>query len=479
MMDKTGDGKAFLYERIAREIAEMAENGTFHTGDRIPSVRETSRLKKVSVTTVLEAYRLLEDRGLIEVRPQSGYYIAAKSSGGLPEPEEASAQDPSPVTVQSMVMQVHKDALDPALVQFGAALPNPDLLPTAKLGRILAGLAKRNDYRQNVCGSPVGCEELRLQIAKHLVSSGTRVSPDEIIITAGCLEAVSLSLRAVCSPGDTVAVEAPSYFGVLHALESQGLKALEIPTHPVTGLSLDALRFAAEHRRISACFVMTNFSNPLGSLMPDENKEQLAEFLASKGIPLIEDDIHGELGFSEPRPSTAKAFDRSGGVLLCSSFSKDLSPSYRIGWVVPGRRFQDVEKLKMATNVCTPILAQLAIAEFLENGGYARHLRKIRRAYAEKTSRMAQTVLRSFPEGSRVSSPQGGFVLWVRLPEEVDSLVLYHKALGQGITLVPGYLFSAGDKYRNFIRLNAAYWSEKTDEAVRKLGGLAKSLASA
>jgi len=477
-MMKTREREGFLYEQIAFEIAALIEKGTYRPGTRIPSVREMSRQRNASVSTILEAYRLLENRGQIEVRPQSGYYVSPGSREGLPTPEERPEHvlDPMKVTVEELTMKVFKDTLDPGLVQFGAAIPDPALLPTARLGRILSRYARRDDVRQNICGISKGCEELRVQVAKHIAGAGVSVSPEELLITAGCMEALSLSLRSVCSPGDTVAIESPTYFGVLQALESQRLRALEIPTHPVSGISLDALRFAIENQRVNACVVMTNYSNPLGCTMSDENKRLLVRLLASKGIPLVEDDIHGEIGFSARRPTPAKAFDEKGLVLLCSSFSKDLSPIFRVGWVAPGIYMPEIERLKLATNGSTPILTQLTIAEFLESGGYAHHLRKIRQAYAEKTTRMAQAVQRYFPEGTRVSSPAGGFVLWIQLPETVDSLVLYRNALKAGITLVPGYLFSPGDRYRNCIRLNAAYYSERTDAAVKRLGELVSIL---
>jgi DNA-binding transcriptional MocR family regulator len=262
------------------------------------------------------------------------------------------------------------------------------------------------------------------------------------------------------------------YFGVLQVLESLGLKALEIPTHPRDGISLSALRFALEHNSIQSCLVLSNFNNPLGSCIPDENKRELVELLASHEIPLIEGDVCGELFFSGVRPSVCKAYDRKGLVLLCSSFSKDLVPGYRVGWVVPGRFKATIEWLKYTTNVATATLPQVAIAKFLESGGYDHHLRSIRRMYASFVSQLSQAVMRYFPPGTRVTRPNGGIVLWVQMPDEVDSLKLYKEALQAGITLAPGYMFSASEHYRNFLRLNAAWWSYETDRAMSRLGEL-------
>ncbi|MFZ5910416.1 MAG: PLP-dependent aminotransferase family protein [Chloroflexota bacterium] len=464
-----------LYEQLARDLTQQIEGGTFSPGERVPSVRQVSQQRRLSVSTVLHAYRLLEDRGVIVARPQSGYFVEARPVAALPEPEiSAPPSDPTQVSIGELTAMIQRDALDTQLVQFGAAIPDLTLLPTAKLNRILAALARRSDIPQDVCA--VGREELRAVIARRAFATGCRLAPENIVITYGCLEAIHLSLRAVCKPGDLVAIESPTYFGVLHALESQGLRALEIPTHHRDGISLDALHFAIAHHPVRACLLIPNFSNPLGSCMPDDNKKELVRLLANHDIPLIEDDIYGELYFEERRPQVAKAYDRKELVMLCSSFTKDLSPSYRVGWVAPGRFLPQVRQLKMATNIGTAILPQLAIARFLSNGGYDHHLRKIRRAYAHKVNGMAQAVMRAFPDGTRVTTPKGGFVLWVQMPEWVDSQVLYKHALKAGITLAPGYMFSATPQYRNFIRLNAAYWSSQTESAMQRLGQLARQL---
>jgi len=313
---------------------------------------------------------------------------------------------------------------------------------------------------------------LRIQVAQRMVGIGCNLTQADIVTTSGCLEAFTLSLRAVCNPGDTVAIESPMYFGVLQVLESLKLRALEIPTHPRDGISLSALRFALEHNSIQACMVLSNFNNPLGSCIPDDNKQQLVELLNRHEVPLIEGDVCGELFFSGVRPSVCKAYDRKGLVLLCSSFSKDLVPGYRVGYVAPGRFKATIEWLKYTTNVATSTLPQVAIAKFLESGGYERHLRSIRRLYAGFMSQLSTAVMRYFPEGTRITRPNGGIVLWVQMPDYVDSLELYKRALQVGITLAPGYMFSATEQYRNFIRLNAAWWSYETDRAMRHLGEL-------
>ncbi len=469
--------KPTLYEQLASNMARQIEHGAYRPGSRIPSVRQTSQLHGLSVTTVLQAYQLLETQGWVEARPQSGYYVRERQAPAPLEPViSVPPAEPCQVSVEELVTRVMRDARNPALVQFGAAIPAPDLLPTRQMNRILAGITRSGDFRQNTCGIPEGIDELRLEVSKRAWWAGVEIDPDAVLITNGAMEALNLSLRAVCQAGDLVAVESPTYFGILQCIESLGLRVLEIPTHQQDGLSLEALRFALEHHPVRACVVCTNFSNPLGSIMPDDHKRQLVELLAQHDVPLIEDDMSGEMHFDEQRPRAAKSYDTAGNVLLCSSFSKDISPSLRVGWLAPGKYYNKILRLKLSLNLGTAFIAQMAVAQFLSSSAYDHHLRRIRRAYAEKMLLMSRAVLRSFPEGTGVTSPRGGFVIWVQMPETVDSLALYSEAVKAGITLAPGHLFSAADKYRNYIRLNTAYWSYQTMGALERLGEMVKGM---
>ncbi len=471
MVCMSGDD-VYKYERIANDIDHLIACGAFKPGDRIPSVREMSRQRDVSISTVLQAYYLLEARGLIRARPRSGFYVRSDLPSDLPEPEISSpAPDPTQVSMRELISMVaHSDTRNPDLIQLGAAHPNPSLAATQELNRTMASVARRMGDAGGMYDYAPGCEELRMQIARRSLVGGFSLSPDDIVITSGCSESVNLCLRAVCEPGDVVAIESPICFDALQTLEAIGLQALEIPTHPRDGISLDALRFAVEHNDVKACMVISNFNNPLGSCIPDENKRELVDLLAEHEVPLIENDIFGELYFGESRPSVAKAYDREGLVMLCSSFSKSLCPAYRVGWVVPGRFYTTVEWLKYTSSLAAPTLSEHAIAEFMSGGGYDPYLRRIRRAYERRVAAMSQAVRRFFPGSTKLTRPSGGFVLWVQLPASVDSLVLYKWALEAGIAITPGYLFSATDQYHHFIRLNAANWSDEAERAVERLG---------
>jgi len=466
-----------LYVEVAERIAEMVAQQTFRPGDRIPSIRSLSRQLQVSINTVKEAYALLEDQRLIEARPQSGYYVCSRLPE-VPEDPEITAEQigPTGVGVSELVEMIMRNSEQPGLVQLGCAIPNPKLLPINKLSRMLAGEARRHPVEHVSYTMPPGGSRLRTEIAKRLFESGCTVRPREVVTTNGCSEAVFLALQATCRPGDTVAVESPIYFNFLQLIQVLGLKALEIPATPREGISLEALSYALDHNQVSACLVIPNFSNPLGACMPDERKRQLVDLLAKREVPLIEDDIHGDLAFDSERPRAAKAWDRDDNVILCSSFSKTVAPGYRVGWMVPGRFQAQIERLKMVINLSTAAPTQLALAEFLANGGYDHHLRHIRRLYAQKAARMSEAIGQFFPAGTRVSRPRGGFCLWLEMPDYVDALRLYSRALEQGITLAPGPLFSATGKFRNCIRLNAAFWCPQIEQAVVTLGRLAGAM---
>ena len=469
---------AYLYEKIADNIRQLIRRGTYRAGERIPSVRQMSKQQDVSISTVLQAYLVLENRGLIEARPQSGYYVRTPEFDRLPEPEISSpGTDPSRVSLHELMMMVIKDTLNPDLVQLGAAMPNLELLPTERLNRILARLARQSGEEAHQYELPPGLEELRVQIAQRALNFGCQFAPNDIVITSGGIEAIDLCLHAVCKPGDIVAIESPMYFGTLQSLEVHGLRALEIPTHQREGISLEALQFAIEHNPIKAVLVISNFNNPLGSCIPDDKKKELVELLATHEIPLIENDVSGEIYFTDKRPLVAKAYDTKGLVMLCSSFSKDISPALRVGWTAPGRYKSELEWLKFTSNSATATLPQMAVAEFLASGGYDHHLRTIRREYAHHVNLLSQAVTLYFPPETRVTRPTGGFVLWVQLPENIDSLELYKLALQNNITITPGYLFSPTNQFSNFIRLNAAAWSYPIERAVERLGEMVTKLS--
>src|SRR5712671_2886738 len=415
-----GAGEDILYKRLALRISELIQHGTIRPGERVPSVRKCSEQQDVSIATVMQAYRLLEDQGMIEARPQSGYYVRLKRWSPPPEPKMSRpALRAVNVRVSDLILQIVKAGRDPNLVRLGATLPSPELFPTKELGRTMAAVGRRSPLVAHGYDAPPGNHALRVQVARRAMEAGCTLSPDDIITTVGATEALNLCLRAVAKPGDVIAIESPTFFGILQIIESLGMRVCEIPTFPRHGVCLDALKARLKCCRIKACVFTLNYSNPLGSCMPDEKKKKLVEMLSSRQIPLIEDDIYGNLTFGPTRPKSAKAFDKDGWVMLCDSFTKTLSPGARVGWVAPGRFKARVEFLKFVNTSATASQPQMAIAEFLQNGGYDHHLRKIRRLYAAQMQQMSEAITRYFPAGTKLTRPSGGMCLWVELSPDV------------------------------------------------------------
>ncbi|MEO7773980.1 MAG: PLP-dependent aminotransferase family protein [Steroidobacteraceae bacterium] len=467
-----------VYARIADELARLIESAALRPGERLPSVRRLALQKRISATTAVASLRSLERRGLIEARPQSGYFVRPRAQSlaepRLPRPRSSARQ----VGVSGLITRLNEASLDPRVVPLGAAIPDADLFPGSGLRREVALVARSQpraltDYVREVAGLPA----LRHEIVRHYAQLGCELHDEELSITNGCTEALNLALRAVARAGDTIAVESPTYFGFLQIYESLGLKVLELPTHPRDGLVVEALqeRLASRGGKdIKACVVIANFSNPTGATLPDARKRQLVQTCARAGIALIEDDIYGDLPHGSMRPLPAKAFDDHGGVILCSSFSKTLAPGARIGFVSGARWTDDIRALKSITSVATPLLLQQALANFLRAGRYARHLPRLRRAFAEQVARVTAAVEAAFPAGTRLSRPQGGFVLWVELPGAIDTLAVYEHARAEQLDFAPGPLFSpTAGRYRNCLRLNCGQkWNPQTERALMRLGAL-------
>ncbi|GAA0585969.1 PLP-dependent aminotransferase family protein [Rhizomicrobium electricum] len=474
-MDHAGktDSEPLLYEEIAERIGRQIEQGAYRPGERIPSIRTLSTNLRVSINTVMGAYARLENAGLVEARPQSGYYVRSRP----PEPEARPYDDElaaKTVEFGPRIWRIRRNLARPCPVQLSGGAPNPALLPIAKLNRIMAAQMRLFPHESVSYSPPAGFERLRTQIARRSPESGCTFSPKDIIVTSGGVEGVTLALQATCRAGDTVAIGSPVYHTYLASIQGMGLKVLEIPSSPRDGLNVDVLAYALRQTPVRACLILATFNNPLGGVMPDNRKRALVELLARHDIPLIEDDVYGDLGYAPQRPFTCKAFDKKGLVLLCSSFSKTLAPGYRVGWIVPGRFQAKIEALKACFSVAAPSPTQLALAEFLTNGGYDRHLRTLRKAYVRQVEQMRAAIGRHFPKGTHVTRPEGGSVLWIEMPAGTDGLALHERALKEGIAVAPGAMFTLGDQYRNCIRVNAAFWSNRVEAAIARLGKLAK-----
>ncbi|MCA1826439.1 MAG: PLP-dependent aminotransferase family protein [Myxococcales bacterium] len=466
----------YLYEQLANELGEAIARGALRAGDRLPSVRRFAEEREVSVSTVLEAYLQLENAGLIEVRPKSGHFVRRRPAP-ITEPRAARAcQEPAKVAIGDAFTEVLEAMRDPSLLPFGMATPDPSYLPIAQLNRIVAQLCRESSTVGARYEAPPGAVTLRRQIARRAVEAGVTLDKDELCTCIGATEGLSLALQAVARAGEVIAVESPAYFGVLQTIERLGLRALEIPADSRDGLDVSAFEAALRSQPVKALFCTPTVSNPLGAIMPEGERERLVRMTRRAGVAIVEDDVYGELAFDGSRPRPLRAFAGPGElshVILVGSVSKTLAPGYRVGWIAGGRWHDRVVRIKRSQSMACPALLGMAVAEFLASGGYDRHLRRLRQVLAGNIDRYRDEIAAVFPAGTRVAAPRGGFVLWVELPGGIDALALHRQARRQGIVIAPGPLFSARQRFSNFIRISAGTpWSDRVRAGIHDLAVL-------
>lgn len=471
------------YQQLADELAAAIAAGLLRPGERLPSVRDSCARRGLSAATVFQAYARLESDGLIEARPRSGFYVLAPRQAAAPRALPAAA-GASPgaqaVALSEQAFALLAAATDPALVPLGSAFPSPQLYPFEALARSGARAMRRLRPEQITSAQIAGDPGLRQAVLRRYALQGLVLRDEELLITHGAMEALNLCLQAVTRPGDIVAVESPCFYAVLQVLQRLGLRAVELPTDPVEGVDLDALQAlltGPAASRPAACWFMPSFQNPLGALMPVERKRALVRLLARHEVPLVEDDVYAELYSGHRRPPPAKAFDEQGLVLHCGSFSKSLAPGYRVGWAAAGRFAGPVLRLKGMSTLGGSLPAQRAIADYLEQGGYERHLRRLREALDRGRRQGLRAVEQHFPAGTRVTRPGGGYFLWLELPASVDALALQQRARAASISLAPGTLFSADGRFRHHLRLNVGHpEAPGVEDALRRVGALARAL---
>lgn len=470
--------KQFLYQKLAAQIGDQIRDGVYASGQKLPSISKLTQSLNKSVSTVYRAYVELEFMGLIEARPKSGYYVKARF------PQKTVKKPSFPLTVYS----AQKDLSDYAneirfaikqssFAPLGQASLAPELLPQKNISRILKAISAGQMQRLLSYGQTQGEAKLRQQIARSMIGLIDPISMDQIVVTNGCMEAIAVSLMAVTKPGDTIAVESPTYFGYMQVLKELNLSIVEIPTLPDQGIDLDYFAKAIDHHPIKACLLIPNFQNPQGYLMPDENKRSLVRMAARKCIFVIEDDVYSELYYGNSRPSLLKSYDEQGMVITCSSFSKTICPGFRLGWVIADHEILErIKRVKFSISMVTSTLDQHVLCEFLEGNRYDRHLRSLRTRVKKQVNSMARAVKQYFPTGTSFRLPHGGFILWVRLPGNTDSLHLYQDAIEQDIAILPGFLCSYSQEYKKYIRINCGFPFEgNIRDAIARLGQLANA----
>lgn len=465
------------YQALASELAQAIQAGRLPAGSALPSLRDCANQRGLSLNTVTSAYRLLEDQGLIAARPQSGFYVRS----ALAEPSASLRSQPSQVqgsAQQQLMAEVLEAQGRPGYLNLALAIPKgPRVYPQERLAKVTAALLRQQPALLSHYAMPPGPLPLREQVVRRARHLGMALRADDVLITHGALEALQLALRATTRPGDTVGIEAPAYFNLYALLASLGLTALEIPTHPQRGLDLDALETLCEGKRLAAVVCMPTIHNPLGCSMPVAHKRRLAAMAQQYRLPVIEDIVYAELQYTEPAAPTVRAFDHEGWVLVCSGFSKAIAPDARLGWVDGGRYAATLRHLKFVSTGGEPALLCMAVSEFLRNGHYDHHLRGVRRLYEQQVAAVRGLIASHFPDGTRATQPEGGFLLWLQLPGKVDSLALYRAALTEKIVILPGQVYSQGARYRHCVRVSCGQEVDAQYVAgIKTLGRLVQGL---
>ena len=477
-VDKQCD--TFLYRQVIDLITENMNTGTLLPGDRLPSLRKMSKTSGVSVPTVRQAYVELERLRRVESRPQSGFYVRHRAANDIVLPTRTTAVTPAPLRCRSLMERVYDGVNRPELVPLGIA--NPSMAkPAAKtLHRTMKRVMARAEERSLGYASTLGEPALRRQIAYHYLDTvGVQVEPEHICIANGGQEALLLALRAVASPGDVIAVETPTYHGMLELIDSLGMLAVEVETCPEEGVTISELKRTLEEHPVRACMFSTTLGNPLGVTMPLEDRHRLVRLLEQYDVALIEDDVYGDLRFDGQRPIPAQFLGSNARVLTCGSFSKTAAPGYRIGWVVTGQYVDEIARLKRAFSCSSGFLQQLTLADFMASGDFSRHLKSLMPVLQCNAERMSALVAEHFPAETRTSRPVGGSVLWLELPQNVNAEQLFDDAIGAGISIAPGHIFSPCACYTNFVRLSFGHpWGDRTEGAIRWLGQRVKQLAA-
>ena len=461
------------YLKLAKSFERQLRSGVLRVGDRLPSVRQLRTHHRVSAATAVGCYLWLERQGYVRARPKSGFFVSRTPQAEGPAPDiSPRVRRPVRINMGGLGADGGPVADRANVIDLGPAVVGPGLLPMARLNRsIRLALSAFGDNAVKY-EDPRGNLRLRRQIAKLVFRQGAVAAPDDIIVTSGSTEAINLSIRAVARPGDIIAVETPGCYEVLQVLEALHMRAYEIPHVPGHGPDLDTLASAVDKHRVKAALFTVTCQNPLGECLAEDRKAEIIELATRRQLPIIEGDVFGDLLFNGERPKPLKAFDRDGLVLQCSSLAHYVAPGFNLGWSNAGRFRPEVERLKTITNLAASRLPQLALAEFLESGAFDKHVEQLRVALWQSVEASREEVLRTFPPGTRVSRPQGGFVLWIQLPDHVDGVDLYRKAAAVGINILPGMVFSPSGKYKSYVRIACGHPLDVMMPAIRKLASL-------
>lgn len=468
-----------IYISFANKIAKMIEDRIYKSGDKLPSIRSLHKKKELSIGTILQSFNYLIDKGLVVSKEKSGYFVNDNLGKNLALPKALPVSlVQSSVKVDGLIQKLPADNKNKNFVSFANAFPDNRLLPFNSIKRAIQQTSRDITGSYLTLEDRKGNKKLRTEIAKRSLIWKATTHFEEIIITNGTTEAIMCSLKAITQPGDTVLVQNPCFHGVLQILECLELKIATVPSHPEEGISIEDVKEICGKVSVKACVFVSNFNNPDGASINTETKKELAAFASTFQIPIIEDDIYGELFLTGKRPDTIKTYDKDGWVLYCSSFTKTLMPGFRIGWCAAGRFIEQVARIKSMQNHSCSTFDQLVILQLLNSGIFERHLQKFRLELHKNLNQTIDFIEHYFPDGTKITRPKGGVMIWIELPEYINATDFLDTAFEQDISYAPGEIFSSKGDYQNYIRISyCSLWEQKTEKALMKLGKLFSNIS--
>ena len=463
-----------IYRRIATHVERAIEDGRLSPGDRMPSLRRMSVQFNCALSTVIQAYEVLELSGRIYPVERSGFFVRApRKPRRVEHPAPKVAPRDSGGVPLSTIGRIVEASNDRSVVSLGAGLPAPSMVPLRDIVRHTTRIAKERPHLLHSYGKVSGSQNLRTEVAGLLSERNVFLRTDDLIVTNGCIEALSIAIQITTRPGDAIAVEEPVFLGILQLLHELGRRAVPVPTSPYDGIRLDRLEAIVADGAVKAVILTAVFQNPTGFVVPVNHRKRAVEICERRGVPIIEDDVYGELSFNGATEYPFKSFDGAGNVLFCSSVSKTLGPGSRLGWLAAGRYTDAARALKVATSLGESALLQEGLAAYFAAAKYRKHVATLSRVLQRQASRLIDAVEHYFPEPTRTTRPTGGYYLWVQLPDRLDSVRLFEDALRHRISIVPGPAFSRDGGFQNYIRLTFGMpIDERVIESIARLGRL-------
>ncbi len=476
------DSHTPLYTQIVAEVRRMITDGALKVGDRLPANRELAKTLGVNRNTVTTAYAELAADGLITSRVGSGTYISRVPAPATGIREHA---PPSPMSWESLLSVQSRDNWLQEMSSYDAgrdviplalALPSSDLFPLDDFRRCVDRVLRRQGRVLLQLGATSGYAPLQEYIASQLALSGVKVSPDEVLITNGCQQSLDLIRQILVEPGEEVALENPTYPGALSVFCGASSKYFSVPVGE-NGIDLNVLEDVLSQRRAKLIYVVPSFQNPTGVTMNPESRRRLIGIAERYRVPIVEDDIYRELRYDGPDVPPLKALDEHGLVIYISSFSKVGFPGLRVGWIAAPRIVIDhLNRVKQRSDLHASLLAQAAIHEFAKRGLLAKHIKRVKKAYAQRRDAMLESLEKHFPDEARWNRPEGGMSVWIRMPDSLNSNQLLLQAVENGVTFISGDHFYASSPQQNRMRLSFTMAGPQSiEEAVKRLGGLMKS----